>query len=83
MPQSYSDVFDLPARSGWLELRLLPSMKSRVGFRNIAVHEYHPLQLPIMVFIIEPIRVISLRSAQPCCGIRQRKAVLAGRLFRF
>ncbi|OSN58395.1 hypothetical protein BV349_05509 [Pseudomonas syringae pv. actinidiae] len=32
--------------------RLLPVMKNMVGFKNIAVHEYQTLQLPITVAII-------------------------------
>jgi uncharacterized protein YutE (UPF0331/DUF86 family) len=52
VPQSARDVFELLSRSGWLEPGLLPSMKSMVGFRNIAVHEYQTLQLPITVSII-------------------------------
>lgn len=52
VPQSARDVFELLARGGWLGAGLLPSMKSMVGFRNIAVHEYQSLQLPIMVSII-------------------------------
>ncbi len=52
VPQSSRDVFELLARGGWLETSLLPSMKNMVGFRNIAVHEYQSLQLPIVVSII-------------------------------
>jgi uncharacterized protein YutE (UPF0331/DUF86 family) len=52
VPQSNRDVFELLAQAGWLETALLPSMKSMVGFRNIAVREYQSLQLPIVVSII-------------------------------
>jgi uncharacterized protein YutE (UPF0331/DUF86 family) len=52
VPQSARDVFELLHRGGWLELSLLPVMKNMVGFRNIAVHEYQTLQLPITVAII-------------------------------
>lgn len=52
VPQSARDVFELLHRGGWLEASLLPVMKNMVGFRNIAVHEYQTLQLPIMVAII-------------------------------
>lgn len=52
VPQSARDVFDLLARGGWISAELAPSMKNMVGFRNIAVHEYQKLQLPIMVAII-------------------------------
>lgn len=53
LPQSSRDVFDLLATAHWLEPQLAQSMKHMVGFRNIAVHEYQTLQLPITVNIIE------------------------------
>lgn len=52
VPQSARDVFELLHRGGWLAPSLLPVMKNMVGFRNIAVHEYQTLQLPITVAII-------------------------------
>jgi uncharacterized protein YutE (UPF0331/DUF86 family) len=52
VPQSARDVFELLCRGGWLEASLLTTMKNMVGFRNIAVHEYQTLQLPITVAII-------------------------------
>lgn len=52
VPQSARDVFELLCRGGWLEQSLLVTMKNMVGFRNIAVHEYQTLQLPITVAII-------------------------------
>lgn len=52
VPQSARDVFELLCRGGWLEVSLLATMKNMVGFRNIAVHEYQTLQLPITVAII-------------------------------
>ncbi|KAA8715106.1 type VII toxin-antitoxin system HepT family RNase toxin [Pseudomonas cannabina] len=52
VPQSARDVFELLHRGGWLASALLPVMKNMVGFRNIAVHEYQTLQLPITVSII-------------------------------
>ena len=53
LPQSSRDVFDLLATAHWIEPKLAQSMKHMVGFRNIAVHEYQTLQLPITVNIIE------------------------------
>ena len=53
LPQSSRDVFDLLATAHRLEPQLAQSMKHMVGFRNIAVHEYQTLQLPITVNIIE------------------------------
>lgn len=52
VPQSARDVFELLCRGGWLEASLLTTLKNMVGFRNIAVHEYQTLQLPITVAII-------------------------------
>lgn len=53
LPQSSRDVFTLLATAHWLEPELADSMKHMVGFRNIAVHEYQTLQLPITVNIIQ------------------------------
>lgn len=52
VPQSARDVFTLLARGDWIEEDLAEQMKRMVGFRNIAVHEYQQLQLPITVNII-------------------------------
>jgi uncharacterized protein YutE (UPF0331/DUF86 family) len=52
LPQSGRDVFDLLARGGWIDQPLAESLKKMVGFRNIAVHDYQSLQLPIAVSII-------------------------------
>ena len=53
IPQSARDVFNLLAQAGWIELALAENLKRMVGFRNIAVHDYQAIQLPIMVAIIE------------------------------
>ena len=52
VPQSSRDVFELLARSGWLDPTLAAGLKRMVGFRNIAVHDYQALQLPITVAVI-------------------------------
>lgn len=52
VPQSARDVFALLARAGWIDAALADSLKRMVGFRNIAVHDYQTLQLPITVNII-------------------------------
>jgi uncharacterized protein YutE (UPF0331/DUF86 family) len=52
VPQSARDVFALLARGGWIDQALADSLKRMVGFRNIAVHDYQKLQLPITVSII-------------------------------
>ena len=53
VPQSARDVFSLLAQANWIETTLADSLKRMIGFRNIAVHDYQSLQLPIMVAIIE------------------------------
>ena len=52
VPQGARDVFGLLARAGWIGVELAESLKRMVGFRNIAVHDYQALQLPITVAII-------------------------------
>lgn len=53
VPQSARDVFALLAQGGWIAPALADRLKRMVGFRNIAVHDYQSLQLPIAVSIIE------------------------------
>ena len=53
LPQSSRDVFTLLANAHWLTPEVADPMKRMVGFRNIAVHEYQTLQLPITVNIIQ------------------------------
>lgn len=52
VPQSARDVCELLHAGGWLAPDLAEAMKRMVGFRNIAVHDYQALQLPITVNII-------------------------------
>lgn len=53
VPQSARDVFTLLWQGGWIDAALVDALKRMVGFRNIAVHDYQTLQLPITVAIIE------------------------------
>lgn len=53
IPQSSRDVFTLLARANLIPAELADNLKRMVGFRNIAVHDYQTLQLPITVAIIE------------------------------
>jgi uncharacterized protein YutE (UPF0331/DUF86 family)/predicted nucleotidyltransferase len=53
VPQSSRDVFTLLAQAGWIAPSLAEGLKRMVGFRNIAVHDYQALQLPIIASIIE------------------------------
>ena len=52
VPQSARDVFDLLAQGQWIDVQLADSLKRMVAFRNIAVHDYRNLLLPITVNVI-------------------------------
>lgn len=52
IPQSSRDVFALLAQANWISAPLSEAMQKMVGFRNIAVHDYQALLLPITVSII-------------------------------
>ncbi|MBF0444893.1 MAG: DUF86 domain-containing protein [Magnetococcales bacterium] len=52
VPQGARDVFNLLARGGWITPEMAGRLKPMVGFRNIAVHDYQTLQLPITIAII-------------------------------
>ncbi|WP_310383355.1 type VII toxin-antitoxin system HepT family RNase toxin [Roseateles sp.] len=52
LPQGARDVFTLLASAGWIEADLAQGLKAMIGFRNIAVHEYQTLLLPITVKVI-------------------------------
>lgn len=52
VPQSARDVFNLLAEAGWIDAVLAIRLQKMVGFRNIAVHDYQALQLPIVVAVI-------------------------------
>lgn len=52
-PQSARDAFVLLAGAGWIDAELAARLGRMVGFRNIAVHDYQTLALPIVVAVIE------------------------------
>ena len=52
LPQSARHVFDLLAQAGRIDTPLAESLKKMVAFRNIAVHDYQSLLLPITVNVI-------------------------------
>jgi uncharacterized protein YutE (UPF0331/DUF86 family) len=52
IPQSARNVFDLLAQAGRIDAALAESLKKMVGFRNIAMHDYQRLLLPITVSVI-------------------------------
>ncbi len=53
IPQGARHVFTLLAEGNWIKDSLAEAMKRMVGFRNIAVHQYQDLQIPVVVSIIE------------------------------
>lgn len=52
-PQNSRESFEMLARAKIIELRLSEKMKRMVGFRNLAIHEYHTLSLDIVESIIK------------------------------
>lgn len=52
IPQSARDLFTLLAQANKIDTDLAEKMKRMVGFRNIAVHDYQSLLLPIVTNII-------------------------------
>lgn len=52
VPQGARDVFALLAKAGWIDAQLAEALKHMVAFRNIAVHDYQSLLLPILVKVI-------------------------------
>lgn len=50
--QSARDTFTLLAQANWLTPTVAEQMKRMVGFRNVAVHDYQSLQLPITLNIL-------------------------------
>lgn len=53
VPQSARDTFDMLAKAGLIPQALADSLKKMVAFRNIAVHDYQSLLLPITENIIQ------------------------------
>lgn len=73
IPQSARDVFALLAEGGWIGNDLAYALKRMVGYRNIAVHEYQALQLPITVAVItRPWMSFSITRKRFCSVIRTR-----------
>jgi uncharacterized protein YutE (UPF0331/DUF86 family) len=52
VPQESRDAFELLATSGALSRELAERLKSMVGFRNVAVHNYQSLNLDIVREIV-------------------------------
>jgi uncharacterized protein YutE (UPF0331/DUF86 family) len=52
VPQESREAFSLLAEAGALDPSLAATLARMVGFRNLAVHEYQALQMPIVRAII-------------------------------
>jgi len=53
IPQRSRDAFVLMEKNGLLEATLSRRMQAMVGFRNIAVHNYQEISLPILRSILD------------------------------
>lgn len=53
IPQASRDAFGLLVQNAILSQPTATAMKHMVGFRNIAVHSYQEIQLPILQAILE------------------------------
>jgi len=53
LPQDSRDAFSLAVEAGLLPRDLGAVMEAMVGFRNVAVHDYRKLSLPIVRKILE------------------------------
>lgn len=53
IPQRSRDAFELLQEHEVIDERIAARLKAMVGFRNIAVHDYQSIQLPILQAIIE------------------------------
>ena len=69
VPQSSRDVFTLLATAGFIPVELAENLKKMVGFRNIAVHEYQRLQVPVAEMVI----LHRLQDFLLFCGILIKK----------
>lgn len=70
VPQESREAFSLLAEAGALDPPLAATLARMVGFRNLAVHEYQALQMPIVRAIIREqladlleFAAVALRSA--------------------
>ena len=52
IPQESREAFSLLAEAGALDPPLVATLARMVGFRNLAVHQYQALQMPIVRAII-------------------------------
>lgn len=52
LPQDSREAFALLGRAGLLSAPVMARMQAMVGFRNIAVHDYQTLSLPVLRVIL-------------------------------
>ncbi len=64
IPQSSAQAFDLLAAAGKISPDMAAKMRAMVGLRNVAVHQYQELKLPILRVIVET----GLRDIVEFCG---------------
>ncbi|MDZ7852766.1 MAG: DUF86 domain-containing protein [Halomonas sp.] len=53
LPQSSRNVFEMLAQAQLITPELARVMQQMTGFRNIAVHDYQAVQIPIVIAIIQ------------------------------
>ncbi|MBB3192257.1 type VII toxin-antitoxin system HepT family RNase toxin [Halomonas cerina] len=53
LPQSARNVFEMLAQARLIDPELARVMQQMTGFRNIAVHDYQSVQVPIVIAIIQ------------------------------
>ncbi|OGI65037.1 MAG: hypothetical protein A2W18_05615 [Candidatus Muproteobacteria bacterium RBG_16_60_9] len=53
LPQESREAFTLLEQAGLVDPAIASRMRAMVGFRNIAVHDYRKLSLPIMRAILD------------------------------
>jgi len=69
VPQSSRDVFTLLATAGFIPVELADNLKKMVGFRNIAIHNYQRLLVPVAEMVI----LHRLQDSQLFCGTLIKK----------
>lgn len=52
IPQTSREAFDLLEKNSVISADCASAMKNMVGFRNIAIHSYQELQIPILQAIV-------------------------------
>ena len=53
IPQESRDAFRMLQQAGWIGDDLAHGMQNMVGFRNVAIHQYRDISLPVVAAILE------------------------------